>query len=149
MTGTVSQTSTAISAQGTSITINTGTTAAPVQTPIGNISDISGFDGKATEIDTTTLQSTAKERRLGLQDWGTVTLSAQINLADPGQAALLAAKKAGSLQQFVVTLTDGSKLAFSAFVSTFPISAKVDTVYTGSIALDITGDITVTVGTGT
>jgi len=146
MTGAVSQTSTAISAQGTSITINTGTAQAPVQTPIGNISDISGFDGKATEIDTTTLQSTAKERRLGLQDWGTVTLTAQINLADPGQAALLASKKAGNLQQYVVTLSDGSTLAFSAFCSTFPISAKVDAVYTGAIALDITGDIAVTVG---
>lgn len=147
MTGVVT-TSTAISAQGTAITINTGTAAAPVQTPIANISDISGFDGKATQIDTTTLQSTAKERRVGLQDWGTVTLAAQINLADPGQAALLAAKKAGTAQQFTVTLSDGSTLLFYAFVSTFPISAKIDTVYTGSIALDITGDITVTVGTG-
>lgn len=145
---TTTTTSTAISAQGTSIAVNTGTVATPVQTDIGNISEISGFDGKANEIDITTLVSTAKERMLGLQDWGTVTLSAQINLKDAGQSALLAAKKSGKAQQFTVTLSDGTTLEFLAFVATFPIAAKVDTVYTGSISLTITGDITVTLSTG-
>jgi len=138
-------TSTALSAQGTGIRIDTGTVGSPSLTDIVNVSDISGFDGKATEIDTTTLTSTAKERRLGLQDWGTVTLNTQINLKEASHAALLAAKKAGVAKPFKVTLSDGSTLAFNAFVSTFPLSAKVDTVYTGSIALTITGDITVTV----
>jgi predicted secreted protein len=139
-------TSTAQSAQGTAIAIDTGTTGTPSLTPIVNVSEISGFDGKATEIDTTTLTSTAKERVLGLQDWGTVTLTTQINLKEPSHSALLAAKKAGTAKNFTVTLSDGSKIVFAAFVAAFPISAKVDAVYTGSIALTITGDITVTVG---
>jgi predicted secreted protein len=139
-------TSTAQSAQGTVIEIDTGTTGTPTLVPIVNVSEVSGFDGKATEIDTTTLSSTAKERVLGLQDWGTVTLTTQINLKEPSHSALLAAKKAGTPKSFNVTLSDGSKIAFQAFVAAFPLSAKVDAVYTGSIALTITGDITVTVG---
>jgi predicted secreted protein len=138
-------TSTAISAQGTKIQIDTGTSGTPVLTDIVNVSDISGFDGKATEIDTTNLSSTAKERVLGLQDWGQVTLATNVNLKEASHAALLAAKKDGLVRSFTVTLSDGSKLAFSAFVTTFPIAAKVDAALTGSIVLTITGDITVTV----
>jgi predicted secreted protein len=137
--------STAQTAQGTTIAIDTGT-GTPTWTPIVNVSDISGFDGKASEIDTTDLSSTAKERRLGLQDWGNVTLALNINLKDASHSALLAAKKAGTQKSFKVTLSDATTIAFSAFVATFPISAKVDGVYTGSVSLTITGDITVTVG---
>jgi predicted secreted protein len=137
--------STAISAQGTSIQIDTGTSGTPNLVAITNVSDISGFDGKATEIDTTSLTSAAKERVLGLQDWGQVTLSAFINLKEASHAALLAAKKDGKVRNFTVTLSDGSKLAFAAFVTTFPIAAKVDAALTGSIVLTVTGDITVTV----
>jgi predicted secreted protein len=137
--------STAQTAQGTIIAIDTGT-GTPTWVPITNVSDISGFDGKASEIDTTDLSSTAKERRLGLQDWGNVTLALNINLKDASHSALLAAKKAGTQKSFKVTLSDATTIAFSAFVATFPISAKVDGVYTGSVSLTITGDITVTVG---
>ncbi|KVR97203.1 phage tail tube protein [Burkholderia vietnamiensis] len=138
--------STAKTAQGTTIAINTGTDATPVWTDIKNVSDISGFDGKAAEIDTTDLSSVAKERVLGLQDWGTVTLAAFINLSEASHAALLAAKKAGTKKSFKVTLSDASTIAFDAFVATFPIAAKVDSVYSGNIALTVTGDLTVTVG---
>ncbi len=54
-------TSTALSAQGTKIEISSGS-ATPTYTQVTNVSDISGFDGKATAIDTTTLSSTAKEK---------------------------------------------------------------------------------------
>jgi predicted secreted protein len=126
--------------------MNTGTSGAPVLTPVTNVSDVSGFDGKAAQIDVTNLSSTAKERILGLQDWGSVTLAVDINLKEESHAALLAAKKAGTAKDFTVTLSDESTITFSAFVSTFPIAAKVDAVYKGNIVLDITGDITVTPG---
>lgn len=128
-------------------TVSSGAlSATPVWTNIVNVSDITGFDGKAAEIDITDLDSTAKERRLGLQDWGTLTLTTFINFKEASHAALLAAKKAGTALTFRVTLSDASTIVFSAFVATFPISAKVDAVYSGAIALTITGDITVVVG---
>lgn len=139
--------STALSAQGTKIEIDTGTTGSPLLVAVTNVSDVSGFDGKAAQIDVTNLSSTAKERVLGLQDWGSVTLAIDINLKDASHAALLAAKKSGLVKSFTVTLSDTSTIKFSAFVSTFPISAKVDAVYKGNVVLDITGDITVTPGT--
>lgn len=144
---TTNQTSTALSAQGTGIQIDTGTTGTPNLVDIVNVSDISGFDGKATQIDVTNLKSRAKERRIGLQDWGSVTLATDINLKEPSHAALLAAKQSGVAKSFTVTLSDTSSIEFTAFVSAFPISAKVDAVYQGNITLDITGDITVTVAT--
>lgn len=140
-------TSTAVSAQGTKLQMDTGTSGTPNLIDVVNVTDISGFDGKATEIDVTDLASKAKERRLGLQDWGSLTLTTNINLKEVSHSALLAAKKAGTEVPFSMELSDATKITFNAFVASFPIAAKVDGVYTGAIALTITGDIDVTVGT--
>jgi predicted secreted protein len=139
--------STAQTAQGTVIAMDSSTTGPAVYTtPIVNVTDISGFDGTATEIDTTDLSSVAKEKVLGLQDWGKLTLTTNINMSEPTHAALLAAKKSGAKKGFQVTLSDGSTITFQAYVASFPIAAKVDGVYTGAISLTITGDITLVVG---
>ncbi|AOJ42710.1 phage tail protein [Burkholderia lata] len=138
--------STAINAQGTKLEYNTATTGAPAWAKVKNLTDLSGFNGAANVIDVTDLDSKAKEKRLGLQDWGQVTLTINTNLKEPSHSALLAAKKAGTSIDFRATLSDGSTLEFSAFVKDFPISAKVDQVVTGAVNLEITGDITVTVG---
>ena len=138
------ETSTAISAQGTDISMNTGTAAAPVWTEVANVTDFSGFDGAAAEIDVTTLKSKAKEKRVGLQDWSAVNMAIDINLAEPSHQALLAAKKAGTKKMFKATLSDGTEIDFRAFVKSFPIGATVDDVYKGTVALTITGDIEVT-----
>lgn len=135
--------STAQTAQGTKIGI-AGVGTPTTYVPIVNVSEISGFDGTATAIDVTTLLSTAKETVMGLQAWGNVTLTTSINLSEPSHSSLLAAKKSGVAQGFEVTLPDTSTLVFQAFVTAFPIGAKVDGVVTGAIALSITGDITVT-----
>jgi predicted secreted protein len=121
-------------------------TATPVYAFITNLTDVSGFTQAANVIDVTDLDSTAKEKRLGLQDWGQLTLALNINLKEVSHAALLAAKKAGTLLAFRFTLSDQSTITFSAYVSNFPISAKVDAVVSGSVNLEVSGDITVTVG---
>ncbi|OXI42122.1 phage tail tube protein [Burkholderia aenigmatica] len=137
--------STAVNAQGTKQEYNTATTGAPTWVKVKNLTDISGFNGAANVIDVTDLDSKAKEKRLGLQDWGQVALTINTNLKEPSHSALLAAKKAGATMQFRTTLSDGSTLEYSALVKDFPISAKVDQVVTGTVNLEITGDITVTV----
>jgi len=138
---------TAIVAQGTTLAYNTGPAATPAFSPIPGISEISGFNGAANVIDTTDLNSKAKEKKLGLQDWGQLSLSLHTDLKQVAHSALLAAKKTGSVMAFLMTLSDGTTIAFSAFVKDFPIAAKVDQIVTGSINLEITGDITVTPGT--
>lgn len=137
-------TSTAISAQGTTVAMNTGTTQAPVLTEIKNVYEFSGFSGSASDIDVTDLQSTGKEYRPGLQDWDTVTMSININMAETSHQALLTAKKAGALKEWTVTLSDGTTLEFTGYVKNFPLSSAVDGVYQGSIDIKISGDIDVT-----
>jgi predicted secreted protein len=138
--------STALTAQGTVLNYNSGTPTTPTWAQVTNLTDVSGFNGAANVIDVTNLSSTAKEKRLGLQDWGQVTLAIDTNLKEVSHSALLAAKKAGSVMMFQLVLADQSQIAFSAYVKDFPISAKVDQVVTGSVNLEVTGDITVTVG---
>jgi hypothetical protein len=137
-------TSTAISAQGTTLEMNTGTTLAPVLTPIKNMTSFSGFSGAASDIDVTDLDSTAKEYRAGLQDWDSVSLDLNINMAEPSHVALLAAKKAGTVKEFTATLSDGTTIKFTGYVKDFPIANKVDAVVTGTVDIKVTGDITVT-----
>ncbi|WP_186079349.1 phage tail tube protein [Burkholderia gladioli] len=140
--------STAISAQGTKISKNTGTTAAPVWTQIVNVSQFTGFSGSAADIDVTDLSSTGKEYRPGLQDWDSVTMDININLAEPSHAKLLADKKSGAMGDYKAELSDGSEIEFSGYVKSFPITMAVDGVYKGSVVLKISGDITVTPAAG-
>jgi hypothetical protein len=137
-------TSTAISSQGSTFSVDTAADGAgtPTWTNVGNIKSYSGFDGSATEIDVTDLNSVAKEKRLGLQDWGSFSLDANINYTDAGQAAMLASCKAKTVKQYKLTLPDGSAKTFAAYVKTFPLAGGTDTVLTGTIALTITGDVT-------
>lgn len=137
-------TSTAISAQGTKISKNTGTAAAPVWAAIKNVSSFSGFSGSAADIDVTDLDSTGKEYRPGLQDWDSVTMDININMKEASHIALLADKRSGVISEYQALLSDGTGIEFSGYVKSFPITIGVDTVYKGSVVIKITGDITVT-----
>ena len=116
--------STAISAQGSKFFIDTAAEGAaqPTWTQVKNLKSFSGFDGSATEIDVTDLDSTAKEKRLGLMDNGSFSIDVNVNIADPGQAALKAAQKASSLESFKLQYPDGSADTFDASVKSFPIA---------------------------
>ncbi|RSK77857.1 hypothetical protein EJ774_21105 [Pandoraea apista] len=137
-------TSTAISAQGSKFFINTAAEGAaqPTWTKVKNVKSYSGFDGSATEIDVTDLDSEAKEKRLGLMDNGSFSIEVNVNMADPGQAAMKAAQKASSLKSFKLEYPDGSADTFDASVKSFPISGSTDAVITSTISLTISGAVT-------
>lgn len=80
---------------------------------------ISGFDGQASEIDVTHLQSVAKEILLGLQDFGNVTLKLWLLSADTGQALLRSLKRTATFTPYSLKLSDGSVSAFMAGVKQF------------------------------
>lgn len=131
---------TAISAQGTRFEI--GGTGSPTSfTEIGGIKSYSGFDGQASEIDTTCLQSTAKENVQGLQDFGNMQLDLNINDDDAGQVAMRAAKTAGDLRNFRITLPNGKIRNFQAYVKSFTETGGVDQAVTGSSTLRISGPV--------
>lgn len=139
-------TSTAISAQGSKFSIDTAADGAtdPTWTAVKNVKSYSGFDGSATEIDVTDLDSEAKEKMLGLIDNGSFSIDVNVNMADPGQAALKAAQKASTLEKFKLTYPDGSSDTFSAYVKSFPVSGSTDAVITSTVALTISGSVTTT-----
>jgi len=126
-----------LDAQGTTVTFNDGTTA---QTVSGVVSFSFG-DGQATDIDVTTLASTAKEYRQGLQDFGDCTLELKRDPADLGQAAMETAKAAQATREVVITLPDGDIATFNAYVKSLSTSGGVDDVANGTATLKVTGAI--------
>lgn len=125
-----------INSQGTTFTFNDGTAAQVV----GGISGYSGFDGESSEIDVTTLSSSAKEFIVGLEDFGTFTLElSQADVSDVGQAALRLAKTSRDVRECVLTLTDGSVFTFDASVKSFSIAGEVDGADKSTVNLRVTG----------
>lgn len=135
--------STAISAQGTTVQIDTTTPGTP-DTAIANVFSFSGLDGEASEIDVTNLTSTAKEFRLGLKDYGGFSIEYHPDYSDSGQDTLRAAGVSGAQKTFRVTLPDATTLTFAGFVKNADsVSGGIDAVLTGSASIKITGDVTV------
>ena len=131
--------STAITAQGTDLTIDTNS--------IENVISYSGFDGEATEIDVTNLQSTAKENLLGLIDYGSFSFEyhPDYSASATGQAALRAKAISGAVSAFVLTLSDGTTIAFDGLVKNAHSSTGgVDAAVAGSASVKITGPLTIT-----
>lgn len=132
--------SNAITAQGTKIQIGTGS---PVTyNDIGEINSFNGPGGSAAVIDVTTLSSTAKEKRMGLQDHGQISFEINYVPSDTQHAALKAAKASMALTPFKIIFSDNTIWSFNAFVLAVSISGAVDGVIKGSVTLEITGDIT-------
>lgn len=126
----------AIDAQGTTFTINS--------VEVGGIKSFSGFDGEAADIDITTLASTAKEFRQGLQDFGNFTLELVRDPNDVGQIELDTAKAAQTVQTCVLSFPDDVDLnvaTFSAFVKSQSTGGGVDDIITGTANLRVTGSV--------
>lgn len=131
----------AIESQGFKLEI--GNADSPLTyTEVKEIKQFNAFDGQASVIDVTHMQSTAKEIRMGLQDWGTFAGDVNYLTDDPGQVKLRQAKASRQVQDFKMTLANGKVATFQAFVLASPISGGVDAVIDGSFSLQITGDVT-------
>lgn len=116
--------------------------ATPVAlTQIKEIKTFSGFDGQASEIDVTNLDSTAKEFRLGLTDEGGFTFEMNQVNSDAGQTALRASKNAGTIKTYVLTLPNAETATFTAYAKGLPTAGGVDGVVTSSVALRISGPV--------
>lgn len=135
-------TSTAISAQGTTFSIDTASSGGPTYTAIGNIKTFSGFDGASSEIDVTNLSSSAKEYRLGLEDNGQFSIELDRDFSDAGQTALLSARDSQVGKSFKLVLSNGENAIFTGFVKKFSLAGGVDQVVKGSADIRISGAVT-------
>lgn len=132
----------AVNVDTTGKTIVAAGTATPVTfTPIGNMKDFSGFDGAASEIDVTNLDSTAKEFRLGLVDPGQFTINIDYDSANAGHIALRAKQVSGVLSSFKLTLPNAQVVTFTGFVKKFSLAGGVDAVAKTSVDIRISGSV--------
>ena len=113
-------------------------------TVIGEVTNFSGFDGQAAEIDVTHLQSVAKEFLMGLQDFGNFNIDVNYLPEDAGQILLRGAKTSRDIQSFRATFSDGSKAEFQGYVLSNPVSGGIDSKVDASFAIRITGNVTFT-----
>lgn len=133
--------SNAIVTQGFKLEVSTAGISPLVYTEVKEVVSFNGFDGQASEIDTTHLQSTAKEFLMGLQDFGTFGFDVNHLPTDAGQQILRVAKGDLDKRTFKATFSDLSTAVFDAFVLSNPLSGGVDAKVDGSFALRITGNV--------
>lgn len=127
---------------GMSITAGSGT-ATPVSfTAVANIKDFSGFDGSASEIEVTNLDSVAKEFRLGLTDAGQFTINIDYDNSNAGHIALRARQVSGLLTNFKFTLPNSNAITFTGFVKKFSLAGGVDAVTKTAVDIRVSGAVT-------
>ena len=108
-------------ATGTGFTVNidasgfvtagtTGTATPQTWTPVNNIHDYTAFDGTASEIDVTNLQSLSKEYSPGLEDFGQFSMNLDVDTTDAGQIAMRAAKTAQNKTYFKLVMRNSGNL---------------------------------------
>jgi len=119
-----------------------GTATSVSFTNIANVKTFTGFDGAASEIDVTNLDSLAKEFRLGLVDPGQFTFEIDYDSANVGHIALRAKQVSGVLNHFKLTLPDATVVTFTAYVKKFSLGGGVDAVAKTSVDLRISGPVT-------
>lgn len=115
-----------------------------VYTTIAEVTSISGPGGSSTEIDVTDLSSTAKEKRLGLKDNGSINLAMNFIPGNTQHALLRTLSESGAARNFHLLFTDSpqTQWAFSAYVQELSIDNSVDSVTTASVVLLLSGAIT-------
>lgn len=118
-----------------------GSATSTTFTNIANVRTFSGFDGSASEIDVTNLDSVAKEFRLGLTDPGQFTFEIDYDSANAGHMALRARQISGVLSNFKLTLPNATVITFAAYVKKFSLGGGVDAVAKTSVDLRISGAV--------
>lgn len=137
--------SNAIEAQGMKIQRGTGT--GPVTyTDIPEIKSFTGPGGSASVRDVSDLNSTAKEKKMGLSDEGQLQLTLNYLPANAVHAGLRADRAARTKTPFKIIFTDTGAMTwtFDAFVTGFSVSGGVDGDVEAQVTLEITGAITET-----
>jgi len=134
--------SNAIKSQGFTLEIGDIGDSPAALTEISEVTNFQLFDGQANEIDTTHLQSTAKERMMGLQDFGSGSFDLNFLSADAGQVEARAAKASQTRKQFLITFSNGYTASFAGYVASAPINGGVDGKVEHSISILVDGDVT-------
>lgn len=127
------------------VTVN-ATNAANV---VGELTGFSGPNMSAGVIDVTTLQSTAKEKMIGLYDGGQISLNVNWVATNEGQVKLresLVQRTKGSLLIQLSTATTAQNISLEGYVIGMNVNGAVDNVLKGDFSIAITGGANFTTG---
>lgn len=133
-----------IRAQGCTVSVWDATISPDAYVVIDGIQSISGPTGSATVIDATDLSSTAKEKLIGLKDWGNFTLGMKYDPEDAKHSQFRSDLGSASSRNYKITFSDTSPATtwtFAAYVTGFNVQASVDALLTVDVTLEISGDV--------
>jgi hypothetical protein len=126
----------------TGLAYTSGGTATPqTWTKINGLTSFDGIDGSADEVDTTDLDSTAKEFISGIRDEGKFGFEVKRLKTDAGQIAMRAVLASGAVTALRLTTPDQSTATFNVLVKTFPMSGGVNAVLKGKVDCKISGPV--------
>lgn len=110
---------------------------------VGEVVSFSGPGGQANVIDVTSLESTRREKMMGIPDEGQFTCEVNLVPDDTGQIAMRTDRASRTLRTAILTLTDtpSTTLTFSAYCTQFSIAGAVDDKVQASITIEITGEV--------
>lgn len=133
-----------IDTTGKTITIGSATATPTAWVQIKELKKIGKNGAKTSTVDTSDLDSAAKEFRTGLVDNGQISMELNDLVTDPGQQALLAAFTASTTNNFKIALNGGSTRTFAGSVTGFDTTPEVgvDGVQTISAEIKISGAVT-------
>jgi hypothetical protein len=120
---------------------NGGTATPSAYTKINGLLSFDGFDGAASDIDSTDLDSTAMEYISGLRDEGKFGFEIKVLKDDNGQIALRAARTSGAVVGMKLSLPDGSVASFNTLVKSIPSSGGVNALLKGKVDTKISGPV--------
>lgn len=115
-------------------------------TLVSQITSIGGPDGSASEINITTLDSTAQEFAMGLSDEGSIAIEGVWDPDNGEHVGLRADKDGRVLRSFKIVCSDtpATQIAFTAFVLNFSLDFSADEVARFSATLRVSGAVTIT-----
>jgi hypothetical protein len=132
--------SNAISSQGTKFYV--GQEVSPTTyIQVGEVRDFDGPSGQAQVIDTTHLNSTRKEKLMGLPDEGQITISGNYVSSDNGQDEMFEARDTQQRRDFKLEMSNGELWLFQGFVLGFSVSGGVDDKVNFNAVIEITGAV--------
>ncbi len=119
----------------------TGTASPQTWTQVKNFADYNGFDGTASELDKTNMDSEAMENAAGLQDFGNFGFNIDVDDGDTGQLAVRAAKGTGAIKSWKLRLPNAKLRVFHGWVKKMTESAGVNKILKSSVDVRVTGSV--------
>ena len=133
----------ALDAQGTRLFI-TDLVGSPSIVPIVDTRDINFRSGSASINDTTDLDSTHREKRMGLPDEGQCSFTLMFQPKARSHALLLAARNSRAKTVFEILFTDtapSTRYRFDGYVLALPVTAATDGILESNVVVEITGAV--------